>query len=148
MDRIRAGEGQVAQGGAAARGASPPSRSSRRARAVEAAAAVLCRRWKPGILWLLASGCRRYSELAARLPGVSPKVLAQQLRELERDGLVTRHVAAQGRNRVEYALTPVGDALRPLLEELERWGQEYQRTRGHGQPPARPIAAGRLELSR
>ena len=56
-------------------------------------------------------------------------MLAQQLRELERAGLVARFVAPYGRKRVEYTLTPLGDALRPLLDELERWGQELHGTR-------------------
>jgi len=102
-------------------------RSTRSVQVVEVAAAVLCRRWKVGTLWLLASGCRHYSQLAARLRGISPKVLAQQLRELERDGLVTRHQASQGRRRIRYELTAMGEALRPLLQEMERWGSEYHR---------------------
>jgi DNA-binding HxlR family transcriptional regulator len=88
-------------------------------------------------LWLLASGCRHYSQLAARLPGISPKVLAQQLRELERDGLVTRHETTRGRRRVRYELTVLGEALRPLLQELERWGHEYGRARTNGSDPFR-----------
>ena len=106
-----------------------PIRASDRLQAVETTAGVLCRRWKPALLWLLASGCRRYTQLAARLPGISPKVLTQHLRELERDGLLTRDVATQGRKRVDYTLTPLGEELRPLLKELERWGRAYRRER-------------------
>lgn len=85
--------------------------------------AILSGRWKAGILFLIASGCCRYVHLIARLPGISPKVLTAQLRRLERDGLITRHVVPHGRKRVEYELTPLGDQLRPLLDELERWGR-------------------------
>lgn len=106
-----------------------PARFSDRVQAVERAAAVLCRRWKPAILWLLASGCRRYTQLAARLPGISPKVLTQHLRDLERDGLLTRAVATEGRKRVDYELTPLGRELHGLLGELERWGRVYRRER-------------------
>ena len=79
------------------------------------------------MLWLLASGCRRYSQISTRLPGISPKVLAEHLRDLERAGLIERHEATQGRRRVEYTLTTLGDAMRPLLDELERWGALYDR---------------------
>jgi hypothetical protein len=58
--------------------------------AVEAAAGRLCRRWKPAIVWSLALGPQRFNALAAALPGVTPKVLTEQLRELTRDGLVSR----------------------------------------------------------
>lgn len=107
--------------------APPVVRSARSVRAIERGAAVLSGRWKVAVLWLLTSGCRHYSQLAARLPGISPKVLAQQLRELERDGLITRHETRGGRRRVKYELTALGEALRPLLEELERWGHECAR---------------------
>ncbi len=107
-----------------------PIRSIRSVLAIEAASSVLCRRWRLGVLWLIASGCRRYSQLVARLPGISPKVLAQQLRGLEQEGLISRHAAPSGRKRVEYALTPLGEMLRPPLEELERWGRAYEQERG------------------
>ena len=106
-----------------------PARTSPRLRGVHVASGILCRRWKAAILWLLASGCRRYSQLAPRLPGITPKVLAQHLRELEREGLIDRREIPDGRKRVEYTLTPLGEGLRPLLNELERWGIEYERIR-------------------
>lgn len=106
-----------------------PTRTERRLAAVQIASELLCRQWKPRVLWLLASGCRRYNQLVTRLPGISPKVLSERLRALEHEGLVTRHVAEHGRKRVEYELTPLGDALRPLLHELEVWGALVRRER-------------------
>lgn len=102
--------------------------------AIQAAAAALCKRWKPAILWLLGTGHHRYNALAAHLPGVTPKVLTEQLKELVEDGLITRHEISGGAKHVEYALTPIGETLRPVLESLEAWGREYQRTRQKTQP--------------
>jgi DNA-binding HxlR family transcriptional regulator len=112
------------------------SRTERRLGAVQVATELLCRQWKPRLLWLLISGCRRYNQLVARLPGISAKVLTQHLRALEREGLVTRHVAMQGRKRVEYQLTPLGAALEPVLRELEAWGALVARSRADTELPA------------
>ena len=101
---------------------------------------LLTGRWRAGILYLLASGCCRYVHLIARLPGVSPKVLTAQLRMLEREGLVTRNVIPHGRRRVEYELTPTGEALRPVLTELERWGRLAERDSGGSRPPEQRVA--------
>jgi DNA-binding HxlR family transcriptional regulator len=102
---------------------------------------VLCRRWKAAILWLLAREERRYTALARRLSRVTPKVLTEQLRALERDGLVRRATRPRGPKHVEYALTPAGDALRPLLQALVAWAREYDafiRTRDEADRLHRP----------
>lgn len=90
--------------------------------ALQAAAAAVCKRWKPVVLWLLLNGPRRYNALLAALDGVTPKVLTEQLRELEREGLVARHVVAGGAKHVEYRLTPLGLTLEPVLTALHAWG--------------------------
>lgn len=95
--------------------------------AIEAAAAPLCKRWKPAIVWLLGAGQRRYNGLAASLSGVTPKVLTEQLKDLARDGLITREEVPGGGKHTEYALTALGEALLPVLEALEAWGREYER---------------------
>ena len=89
------------------------------------ASEVLARRWKTVILWLLGGHSRRFNELQSRIPGVTPKVLTEQLRELERDGLVKRSVIRGGAKHVEYALTAVGETLWPVLEQLGAWGRAY-----------------------
>ena len=89
---------------------------------VENAFRALEGRWKIGIVFrLFAFDTLRYSELERSLPGVSQKVLAQRLRELERDGLVTRTVYPEVPPRVEYGLTERGRALRPALALLRDW---------------------------
>jgi DNA-binding HxlR family transcriptional regulator len=93
--------------------------------AIEAAAAVLCRRWKPSILWALGAGPRRYNALAAALSHVTPKVLTEQLRELMRDGLVARTAHQSGPKHVEYALTPAGAAMLPTLAAMDAWGRAW-----------------------
>ncbi len=92
------------------------------------AAAVLCKRWKPGIIWLLLDGAERFGEIASRLPGVSAKVLTQQLRELERDSLLHRRVASMRGRITVYQLTAMGMRLARFLAELETWGVLYHET--------------------
>lgn len=70
----------------------------------------------------LFTGTKRNSELRRELGTVTPKVLAQQLRELERDGIVTRVVHPEVPPRVEYALTPRGRSLWPVLQAMHAWG--------------------------
>jgi DNA-binding HxlR family transcriptional regulator len=81
--------------------------------------------WSVLIIVSLAAGPRRYSELAARIEGVSPKMLTQTLRGLERDGLITRAVFAEVPPRVEYDLTTLGHSLLGLVSGLETWAQEH-----------------------
>src|SRR3954447_12590476 len=88
----------------------------------EAALAVVGGKWKPIVLWRLAQGPRRFGELRRLVTGISEKMLAQQLREMEGDGIVARRDFGEIPPRVEYTLTEFGvslaDALRPLCE----WG--------------------------
>ena len=90
--------------------------------ALQAAVAAVCKRWKPVVLWLLLDGPRRYNALLAALDGVTPKVLTEQLRELEREKLVARRVVAGRARHVEYGLTPLGLTLKPVLIALHTWG--------------------------
>ena len=103
--------------------------------AVEYAASVLCKRWKAALLYLLGSGHQRYNALARRLPATTPKMLTQQLRELERDGLLLRIARSGGPRHVEYTLTPMGEALRPVVEALAAWGRAYQEHELRQEPP-------------
>lgn len=81
-------------------------------------------KWKPIILYCLRSEKRRFGEISARIPDLSRKVLTEQLKELEKDGLVTRKQYKEIPPRVEYELTELGKSLRPVLNEMEKWGME------------------------
>lgn len=89
---------------------------------LDAAVAVVGGKWKPLILWVLSDRPRRTGELRRELPGVSEKVLIQQLRELERDGVVRREVHEQVPPKVVYSLTDAGVALNRALAPLCDWG--------------------------
>lgn len=79
-------------------------------------------RWKLEILFCLFGGeVRRFSELERAIPGVSQKMLAQQLRQLEEDGVVTRKIYPEVPPKVEYALTDWGQSLCPVLDALLKW---------------------------
>jgi len=83
---------------------------------------ILDGRWKMLILFhLFGSGVRRFSELERAIPGVSQKMLAQQLRELERDGVVLRTAYPEVPPRVEYRLSDWGQRLCPILDALLEW---------------------------
>lgn len=82
-------------------------------------------RWKIPILFYLLAGARRFSELGRAMPGVTQKMLTQQLREMERDGLVERKIFAQIPPRVEYSLTELGMSLKPVVEAMCRWGEAH-----------------------
>jgi DNA-binding HxlR family transcriptional regulator len=89
---------------------------------VEGAFRMLEGRWKMVILFqLFAHPVLRFSELERAIPAVSQKMLIQQLRELERDGIVERKVYAQVPPKVEYSLTEWGRALCPALDQLLEW---------------------------
>jgi DNA-binding HxlR family transcriptional regulator len=83
-------------------------------------------KWKPFILWLLhQEEVVRFGELKRRIPTVTQKMLTQQLREMEKDGLVARKVYAEVPPRVEYRLTDLGRSLKPVLDALSNWGEAH-----------------------
>ncbi|MFU0842356.1 MAG: HTH-type transcriptional activator HxlR [Burkholderia sp.] len=81
------------------------------------------------ILWNLLEGTMRYSDLRRAVPAATPKMLTQQLRELEADGFVTRHVYPVVPPKVEYSLTETGRSLKPILTAMYRWGSAYLESR-------------------
>ena len=93
----------------------------------EATLAVINGTWKVPILFHLATGTKRFSALGRDLPGISQKVLTQQLREMERDGIVARKVYAQVPTKVEYSLTVTGRSLLPVVQVMCRWGSARMR---------------------
>ena len=83
-------------------------------------------RWKVIILWHLAQGVKRSFQLSQAITGISRRVLTQQLRQMERDGLVNREVFAQVPPRVDYSLTPLGESLMPIVEAMCEWARIHQ----------------------
>jgi DNA-binding HxlR family transcriptional regulator len=98
--------------------------------ALEDAAAVLGRRWKLAILFLLTQRRYRYNAMMRELPGATPKMLTQQLRSLEDEGLVVRYEYAGGAKHTEYALSTVGEQFVPVVEALNDWVSRHWRRPG------------------
>ena len=93
---------------------------------VEATLRLVGGKYKAVILWhLMDAGTLRYHELHRRIPRATDKMLAQQLRELERDGLLRRAVYPVVPPKTEYSLTDFGRSLAPILDEMCRWGEWY-----------------------
>jgi DNA-binding HxlR family transcriptional regulator len=99
----------------------------------EATLAVIGGRWKVPILWNLFVGTCRFGELSRKVGGATQKMLTQQLRELEADGLVHRKIYPEVPPRVEYSATALGRSLEPVVAALSEWGEKYL----VGRPPRR-----------
>jgi len=84
-------------------------------------------KWKLLILRNLLAGPWRFNELKKNLEGISQKVLTDSLRSMEKDGLITRTVYAEVPPRVEYALSELGESMRPIIRAMEAWGIEYKK---------------------
>ena len=82
-------------------------------------------KWTGLVVLGLSDGRLRFGELRDRIGGVTPKVLTETLRNLERDGLVTRTVYAEVPPRVEYALTPTGRSLKEPLHTIQQWAERH-----------------------
>ena len=85
-------------------------------------------KWKLLILRNLLARPWRFNELQKSLDGISQKVLTDSLRAMEADGIITRTVFPEVPPRVEYALSELGESMRPILEAMETWGKEYKKT--------------------
>ena len=92
--------------------------------------AVIGGRWKVLILYQLFQGVKRFSELQRALPRVTQKMLTQQLREMERNGIVQRTVYPQVPPKVEYRLTPRGETLKPVVQAMCKWGMQQPGWKG------------------
>ena len=86
---------------------------------------VIGGKWKALILWLVHTEPRRFGELKRLVPDISEKMLIQQLREMEADGLVHREIFHEVPPRVEYSATPLGQSLDEALAPLAAWGKEH-----------------------
>lgn len=84
-------------------------------------------KWKLLILQQLLPGAKRFGELRKGIPDISQKVLTQNLRAMEDDGIVLREVYAEVPPRVEYQLSELGNSLRPIIGVMEVWGLNYQK---------------------
>lgn len=93
---------------------------------MELAVHLISGKWKVVILWNLAEGALRFTELSRRFSGVSEKVLTAQLRSLEKDGMIIRTIYPEVPLRVEYSLSGFGKSLIPILEEINTWGAGFQ----------------------
>jgi DNA-binding HxlR family transcriptional regulator len=92
---------------------------------VETTIKVIGGKWKLLILWHLKDGAKRFSELKRLIPGITEKMLMQQLRELERDEIVNRDVQSGTPPKVTYSFTTYGESIIPVLKPLCEWGQEH-----------------------
>jgi len=102
---------------------------------------VLGGKWKLLILSYLLDEPRRYGELRRLMPEITEKMLIQELRELELDGIVARTVHQTVPPRVDYSLTAQGQRVRPVFAELLGWGLQYLSRDGGCVPAERPVAA-------
>lgn len=94
---------------------------------VETTLTLIGDKWKVLILRDLMPGTKRFGELKKSVGNVSQKVLTTQLRAMEKNGLVNRKVYAEVPPRVEYSLTELGKSLKPILDSLWSWGEEYKK---------------------
>jgi DNA-binding HxlR family transcriptional regulator len=94
---------------------------------VEATLSVIGGKWKALILFHLRDAVCRFGELRRKIPGVSERMLTQQLRELEEQGVVHREVHREVPPKVEYWLTDYGKTLRPLMALMCAWGKKHKR---------------------
>jgi DNA-binding HxlR family transcriptional regulator len=87
-------------------------------------------KWKPVIIYNVSRGINRFGEMQRAMPGISKKMLTQELRDLERNGILNRKIYAEIPPRVEYSLTEQGKATLPVLQSMVDWGKAYAKTLG------------------
>ena len=97
---------------------------------IEATLDLIAGKWKALILCYLSMGTSRYSGIKRAFPRVTQKMLTQQLRELEANGLIDRTIFAEVPPRVEYALTPLGESLLPVVKAMGEWGENHLSCQG------------------
>lgn len=93
---------------------------------IEVTLDVIGGKWKGMVLYCLLKGTARFNELRRLIPKATQRVLTTQLRELEQDGVIRRKVYPEVPPRVEYSLTEFGLSLKPILELMGAWGEEYR----------------------
>jgi DNA-binding HxlR family transcriptional regulator len=100
---------------------------------VAACAEIIGAKWTALLVHDLSEGSRRFSELEHSCSGISPRTLAERLRELEQQGIVERHSYPESPPRVEYTLTPKGDALLPIIAAMREFGHDWLNCEHHPQ---------------
>lgn len=93
---------------------------------VETTLTLISDRWKVLILRDLMAGTMRFGEIKKSIGHVTQKVLTANLRDMEEKGLLTRKVYAEVPPRVEYTLTDLGYSLKPILDAMQKWGEDYK----------------------
>lgn len=96
---------------------------------VETTLTLIGDKWKVLILRDLMDGTKRFGQLMKSIGNVSQKVLTSQLRDMEKNGLVIRKVYAEVPPKVEYSLTDLGRSLKPILDAMSSWGEDYKASR-------------------
>ncbi len=86
---------------------------------------VIGGKWKPVILWYLKDEIKRFNQLSKEITGITQKMLIQQLRELEQDGIIKRKVMPVIPPHVEYSITSYGQSLQPILISMAEWGEGH-----------------------
>lgn len=104
---------------------------------VEATLCVIGGRWKPVLVCHLLEGSKRFGELCRLTPNATERMITLQLRELEADDVISRHVYAEVPPRVEYVLTPFGRTLEPILLQMKDWGRSFKVRRAAEAPLGR-----------
>jgi len=94
---------------------------------IKATMDVIRGKWKPSIITALKSGALGYGQLRRAIPNATKKVLTEHLRELEREGIISRMVIIERIIRVQYSLTDYGLSLVPLLDAMQDWGRHHRR---------------------
>jgi DNA-binding HxlR family transcriptional regulator len=117
--------------------------------AVEACLEVIGGKWKGVILHhLMTRGVLRFNEIQRLKPNLSPRILTAQLRELEHDGVIVRKVYPVVPPKVEYSLSKTGESLKPLIQAMQDWGDEYLLRANAPISPRAKAAAQRNEEAR
>ena len=96
---------------------------------VEATLSVIGGRWKPILVCHLLDGRKRFGELRRLTPNATERMITLQLRELEADDVISRHVYAEVPPRVEYEVTELGRSLEPILALMQEWGSAFKARR-------------------
>lgn len=94
---------------------------------VEITLSLMADKWKFLIIRDLLTGTKRFGELQRSIGGVSQKVLTNNLRQMEQSELIIRKVYAEVPPRVEYSLTDLGKSLKPILDSMVNWGEDYRK---------------------
>lgn len=94
---------------------------------VEITMSLIGDKWKVLIIRDLLSGTKRFGELKKSLSGITQKVLTNNLRQMEQSGLINRKVYAEVPPKVEYSLTELGFSLKPILDSMVNWGEDYRK---------------------